>query len=588
MTELPNGHKSTFSTETASLLSGDSNASPGAELPKVTTEAALPQIHPKHSHLNSLIHSGIVTHLVHVDAVPDPIYALAQMQRMPEVRSAAVFEDGLIALGCPDVLPDALADIAVPAVATAQPRATGFNGLKRIEDVSSKLEQLVDAMEPDEIILNDQLAIRVIDRLEAVEAKIASAHDGTTEKSIQKLQDQIAALTTQIGNLTQQFSTVDALNGLAPQIEELCKTASNQKLPNQVAALQETIEGFARTLEASQPAQVVLEQMADRIDQIGIAQRTAFKRVETATTKAVSGLEPTLDHLTARIADTENVMIDWGTELRTMGKQVNTIATWTEPLTSTLSSLEEEVVAFARKPAPEIDLTQQKEAFATFAATLNAMQEGVEASTRRTDDSNNRVAAQSNETIATLQSLPSMLGAALQHDSNLNGLKNAVAELQNQFEILPDNSRFKGITEKVESVLSTLLSLKSEQTSAFESVSNRQADLYKLAANLQGVVAQVLAKELDLTPLHDTLQDLKNQMDQADGSQQDQLERLQETLAQLGQHLGVVPRHTAHILPAEPLVPGTSLNTLRMEFAELIAKRMKENDANPQSKVREA
>ena len=64
--------------------------------------------------LDELARAGVVTHLVgHGEAI-DPLFAVGQLRDLPEIRFVAAFREGVIALGCPDGLPEQLKDLAAP------------------------------------------------------------------------------------------------------------------------------------------------------------------------------------------------------------------------------------------------------------------------------------------------------------------------------------------------------------------------------------------------------------------------------------------------------------------------------------------
>lgn len=610
------------------------------------SEGKKADIHPKQAHLNTLIHAKIVTHLVHVDEVPDTLFALSQMQDLPEVRFAAIFDDGLIALGCPTGLPEALASIAVPAVPTALSNPRGKGGLQRIEEVSYRLEALIDTMEPEEVIVNEKLGKSILDRLTSLETQIANSEPQTVSADVSGLQSQIAALQERmtaapdlapaIAILDAKISDIATADPQTDQVQYLAELSDGLKsLTQQVKAQAALTQAFIGSVDEEGPDQgstQLLDQMArlertilnagaiapsrnpdtekalrsltqsvqsflksrpeaehvtEKIEQLGAAQRTAFTRIEAAVAKAMSGLEPALDHLNARAADTENMMSDWHKDLRTLSVHTRSIADSTEQLPQVFTNLQSDMASLANAPAPVIDLSAQEAGFAKFATDLSGALKQIEGVAQRVEDKSAKAATQSEETIATLQTLPNLISAALRHEVDLKPIEQSLADLGENLEKLPENMNLAAIAAGLSAVSDQITPINDTQAIAFEDLQSSVKFILSHLQHLGDDVTRLHAKEPDFDPLQDLIANVDQQIASQAQSQEGQLNLLRDMLTGLAQHLGAAPQQAMPMVTSSTLTPETSINTLRMEFADLISKRMKENNtpftAHPRS-----
>lgn len=635
MTDLSNGHQPTTS-DTATPGAGN-GMSPSiiSRLPEIREMAKAAQVHPKQAHLDTLIEASIVTHLIKVDTVQDPIFALSQMQELSEISFAAIFEDGLVALGCHTQLPAALAKIAVPAVSTGLKRAKQSNGLQRIEQVSKRLETLVDQMEPEEIVVNEQMGRAIIERLSSLEAEVGKTAVVPADTGIEILQTQISALEDRLVGLT---DPTDALNkimnklaglektppaapdqtALQKQMEE-CTTAIMNATQQMHAAAAEVVSRPAEQGDASaqlaellpqleqaivalseqttfvdQPAGKIphtsalarhpeMERVTEKIDQLGNAQRAAFTRVEAAITKAVAGLAPALDHLDARADDTEMMMANWQKDLKLLSQHTRVIADSAEQLPPVFVALQGDFDRLANAPAPVVDLSAQNDSLASFGAQLGDSLKEIEAFAQRSGQQSAHAAAQSDETIATLQTLPKLISATLRHEIDLHPVKDSLAALKAQLSALPKDMNLARIATDLETLSNQMVPIRKTQTVEFDAMrTSIQAVLHQLQSVNEGM-SELQSKDLNLTPLNDLIKDLiadvETQLGQSIQSHDSQFAHLNDGLTGLARHLGLAPQAAPPLLPASQLAPETSLNTLRMEFADLIGKRMQENRA---------
>lgn len=628
MTDLSNGHQSTHPEMPATVAVDGMSPSIISRMPELRNTATSAPLDPKQVHLDTLIHASVVTHMIKVDTVPDPLFALSQMQDLPEISFAAVFDDGLIALGCHTTLPDELARLAVPAVATAPLKPKIGAGLQRIENVSKRLETLVDTMAPEEALLNDELGRTILDRLSALEEKVLQAT--APDAGIEILQSQMSALEDRLVKLPDPSTTLGRIDAkltdlaqstnpnlnLAEQQEQIaaCATAMQSatlkletiatemgalsgedqretlsRLTDLLPQLEKTITidhvadigrstfGTDRNMLSSFGKLANTDAIAETIEQMGAAQRTAFARIEAAITKAVSGLAPSIDHLNARADETENMMSDWHKDLKILSQHTRSIADNTEQLPPVFVALQGNFDKLANRPVPALDLSAQKESLAGFASTLGTTLQEIEGITKRSGDHATHAAAQADTTIATLQTLPKLITATLRHEIDLNPLKDGIASLKTQLAALPDNMNLSAINAGLTSLSDQIGPIAQTQSTNAEEIRNTLQTLQSQIQKLNNGMAQVQDKDTDLSPITNLIVQLEAQLGQATEAQDGQHAMLQDTMTGLARHFGLVPQTSPALLPASQLAPETSLNTLRMEFADLISKRMKEN-----------
>ena len=630
MTDLSNVHQSTHPDMPTTVVVDGMSPSVISRMPELRKTATSAQIDPKQVHLDTLIHASVVTHLIKVDTVPDPLFALSQMQDLPEISFAAIFDDGLIALGCHTTLPDELARLAIPAVATGPLKPKIGAGLQRIENVSQRLETLVDAMAPEETLLNDELGRTILDRLSALEDNVKRANANAPDASIEILQSQMSALEdrlVKLPNPTETLTRIDAklselaqsanpVPDLAEQQEQIaaCATAIQtttlnleaiaselralggddhratlSRLTDLLPQLEKTITidhisdsdrsslGSAGNMLSSLGRLADTDPISETIEQMGAAQRTAFARIEAAITKAVSGLAPSLDHLNARADETENMMSDWHKDLKALSQHTRSIADNTEQLPPVFVALQGDFDKLANKPAPVLDLSAQKESLADFASKLAATLQEIEGITKRSADHATHASAQADTTIATLQTLPKLITATLRHEIDLNPLKDGIASLKMQLSALPDNMNLSAINASLTSLSDQIIPIGLAQSANAEEIRKTLQALKSHLQSLTNDMVQLQDKDPDLSPIKDLIIHLEAELGQATETQDGQHAMLQDTLTGLARHFGLVPQSSPTLLPASQLAPETSLNTLRMEFADLISKRMKEN-----------
>lgn len=166
--------------------------------------------------IRQLAQAGIATHVISNTEDVDALFTVARARDMPMVRFAAAFEDGLLAVGCPDGLPDELANLAVPIVVEPdvtehanKPQPTNVNEkiallAQRISenmpapapattpDVSAQLSEIRDAIRALSQTPPDQILRDIQSQIEALAAQSASAGESQDLQQIGPAEDQLA------------------------------------------------------------------------------------------------------------------------------------------------------------------------------------------------------------------------------------------------------------------------------------------------------------------------------------------------------------------------------------------------------------
>ena len=200
-------------------------------------------LHPRHSHLDTLIRAGIVTHLVAVDETLDPVFALGRMRDLEEVGFAAAFRDGLIAIGCPDGLPDELKTVAIRAFPVGpppvRPAATPPDTVPpRIDRLAAQVETLLAEVRPAATI-TATLAERM-DRLED------AASPRALQKAMAPLIDQVGALHHRL-DLAEDTAEPDPIAALAERFTRLeSRLAAG---PDGISPLLHAVEALGERLD---------------------------------------------------------------------------------------------------------------------------------------------------------------------------------------------------------------------------------------------------------------------------------------------------------------------------------------------------
>lgn len=640
MTDLMNGYKPTDVISKRAMADPDAGHAP---LPQTRPAGRATKTHPNQTHLNALIHAKVVTHMIHVDEGPDPLFALSQMQGLPEVKFAAVFDDGLIALGCPGTLPEALATIATPAVPTAPPQPSGSSVTQRMEKASRRLETMIDAMEPEQAVLDDQLGRSILDRLTSLETQMAKAlvrapdtASAALKRQVSQLQEQITALPdpstgialldakladiTQPNDLETQFaknqkqleaistsvtegmSTIKdvasrvevlasgttgkeddsgsdtSLSRLTDQIARLERSILSTATPAQNKEIEKSLRNLTRAVESSAKVPPETSDVMERVEQLGLAQRSAFTRIEAAMIKAVSGLEPALDHLNARVADTENMMSDWQKDLKTLSLHTRSIADNTGKLPPVFAALQSDLTALANKPAPVLDLSSQTEGFARFGAELSSTLNEIESFAQQIGEKSTRSVAQSDKTIATLQTLPNLISATLRHDVDLKPIEHSLSELQSDLGTLSKRVNLTATNQSVTTLADQIAPISDNQKATFDSLQSTIKIILAQLQNLSDDVTGLHTPNPDLALIKDQVGLVQQQLKTSTQDHDGEFGKVRDTLCSLSKHLGLTEAPAVPIVASSELVPEASLNTLRMEFADLITKRIKENN----------
>lgn len=123
---------------------------PAADVVDMTTSDAQLSIYDVQ--INGLIHAGIITHRFKTAESLDMMFAMSELQDLPEIRFVAAFKNGIVYIGCPDEPPPCLFDLIEPVAplssdATSVLDAHVTSALERIDDLAQRLEQLDSALQ---------------------------------------------------------------------------------------------------------------------------------------------------------------------------------------------------------------------------------------------------------------------------------------------------------------------------------------------------------------------------------------------------------------------------------------------------------
>jgi hypothetical protein len=319
--------------------------------------------HPQQAHLDMLVHAGIVTHLVVVQEALDPLFAVAQMRELPEVKFVAAFAEGLIALGCENGLPKDLQDIATPAIATAPAARQGTEDaidktLARMEKTAHKLEYMFDAIRPDEAQGQGAIAQAMIERMTSVEQILTQVAAKDDTARLNALKNQMNAL-------------------LAPKTDNAPDPTADA-----VARLTQEVEKLA----ARPVPDLDLTAQKQGFDQFASVLAMSIQRMEGAASDIQAALPslgpaPQLEQMTQQLADLTQLFHDAKTgpaDLTELTNGLSAVQAGLRDVPEALSALRKDMTALAQHPKPVLDLTEQRRSFVDFATMLTGVVQRLE------------------------------------------------------------------------------------------------------------------------------------------------------------------------------------------------------------------
>ncbi|MEP5729470.1 MAG: hypothetical protein ABJL67_08840 [Sulfitobacter sp.] len=359
---------------------------------------------PNQDQIEPLIAAGLVTHLVTVKEKLEPLFAAGQIHELPEVRFVAAFEGGIIALGCPNGLPENLADLAYPAPKpkpSAEARAL-TEGMRQIALTSQRLESVATAFQPIDNEIQELRLERLIDRIAALESTILSQAADTKEQALNSVEEQLFALTEKFENqpdhmqmLKDIASRLDALpEPVAPDLsgieDKLDSLAENLCI---VSTQTQKLTAVAKEIGAPADLAQTLNKIDEQLQQTHTELTERFDKLPEPINPDFSPIDSRLDGLTDQIdivADQTERLIAMAQEvgplstLATVLSQINTrVETLgtnddTQTILDAISDTQSEIKDLAERPMPDIDLSDQRKSFSQFATVLGMIVQRIE------------------------------------------------------------------------------------------------------------------------------------------------------------------------------------------------------------------
>ncbi len=507
---------------------------PAALIPDAETAAP----HPRQAELDGLIHAGVITHLVSVEESLDPLFAIAQMRDLPEVHFVAAFEDGLIALGCPERLPGDLQALAIPAVATAPPPETNppepmpEEALARIDRTAQQLEYLLDALRPDEAAAGETQLQPVIDRLEAIEHRI---NERATDPDLRSMKEQVTGLHRRFDGL----DTSAERSAKLPDAEEKF-AALNRRLGDIETGLRELAQKAAMPDQAS-----ALGAIGEALEDLRARQNTD---PDDAGMSEVRGA------------------------LQAMSMKLDQPPALQEGLADQLATLQDELSQLVKAPAPVPDLAAQEEKFDQFASVLAMTVSRIETSAGdiKASLADARSGSEPGAVEAKLDQL--IEGFAASRPADLAPLAEQIDGLKEQLSTWPEAlDQLLGDVKSLSEQPKTTLDL-TEQRRTFATFSSTLSGVVqRLEAAVADISTKDRASEADLSETNALVRDVLQQLD-ALGSHQPDFGPARALLEEILSHAKSQPEALASLdarlekLASRP-APAIDLTGQRADFA---------------------
>lgn len=488
--------------------------------------------------LDNLARAGVVTHVVgHGEAI-DPLFAVGQLRDLPEVRFVAAFREGVIALGCPDGLPDQLVDLAAPiSVSTAPPDEEP----EKQDDIQPVLDAILErltALEGPSGLGAVQEQLSTLDTVGLETARLVGdlAHHAAEVPRDTGQIDMNAALDAPLSALrsdqsvwVEQISTAltdvsDRLRTVEGQIDAACESASVEtpqptsdadELTALLNGLPDLNEGLGRletTLTAAvQKGHVRLDEVLNKLTQ------TANDASTQNQSSALASIQTTLDDVSARL-ETGNSDPHAADIAEALAALQDSNAERTAILAA-LAQLHESVEGLTARPDPVLDLTAQRQSFAQFGTVMKMVVERMEGTAAQIRDSLQAVDAQAQsapeEFAAQLDNLPMVLLEHLRGSPEAVLLMSELAAIKAQLEFLPNTQA------QVESANATLEILAnrpkpvldlSEQRRSFAAFTTALATVVQRLETSAERFGDIPATGSGETPLHDLIAHLPEQL----------------------------------------------------------------------------
>lgn len=513
-------------------------------------------VHPNHAHLNSMIDAGIVTHLVTVNEEIDPLFVVAQIRELPEVDFVAAFQNGLIAFGCADRLPDVLAAIAQPAFATAPPPAPVDPMTQRLITLEETIATLLLQSGPDRRIaeirdeigsLNVRLAAstsaeqlqNITTTVAAIKEELATPAAPPPDERIDVLQDQVKELSTQQNRGWGADQLREIMSAIAAIRTELTTSPNGEIALSQEASdqgvavlsmLVKRVEAVAQQVTARavpEDPSFDLAELQDRVDQLTLSVTRTGKseqRNSDKTQRMVQELSGALDKQAAAKSDVTDLEL-----------KVDQLHRQNADLVDALNTQHRLIKDLANRPEPQIDLSEQRADMARFGAELTAAIDRMEASARQLAAQARMPSPQVEDVLAAIGKVPQATHDALSQTVDLAALDQEVADMRASLATLPERLGMAGIERKV-----TALSQRSDPVAAlsaqnqhFTRFGNSIAGVKERLDAMAQTLSAVRYERAELDNLAETATRIETQMLQISHDQKKAQDGLSEDIRDL-------------------------------------------------------
>ncbi|MFA8442730.1 hypothetical protein [Yoonia sp.] len=326
-------------------------------------------------HIQQLFQSGVATHIVENKATIDPIFALSKVRDFPEVTFAAAFDDGIVVLGCAGQLPDQLARIAQPIIPKepAPPNGVGAKLdalIARLDQSDSdnasqdRIGEVLATFEQQQTMiaaLQDQISNMQISVETAVQNSAASS---TEDPRFDMLQGKLEQLIDNNGSVSDFDSALQQLSHMRADMAEvlsLAKAPSPPDLSRQttdIAPTQQMIEQALNRVSNDVKALIAMHGAAGT--QGDIQSEISELKTKLEDLPALTAIDAKLDQLTLAL----NEIVDAHSHANAfddaqLGIKIDALAT--------------DIAAMSQQPSTEVDLATQRQTFAKFLTAMGTV-----------------------------------------------------------------------------------------------------------------------------------------------------------------------------------------------------------------------
>lgn len=417
--------------------------------------------------LDSLARAGVITHVVgHGEAI-DPLFAVAQLRDLPEVRFVAAFREGVIALGCPDGLPDQLQDLAAPISAPAEvPNPDSMPDVQATLDAI--LQRLTTLEGPAGLgAINERLTsldtmnvetARLVGDLAHAAAETPTADPNEALKEL--LEEPLSTLKSNQDILAGQIATPlaeisERLKGVEDQIDAARREASavdpvivdpvpevpahSAELETLTGTLPQISTGLNRVEEALSGA---IHQGNERLDEVlnRVIQLSKADRAPQENDIRIGLIETHLEEIRQHLAAAESIAPQ--TDIAAVPHDTQDSAAERTAILAALAQMQENIDSLAARADPVLDLTAQRQSFAQFGTVMKMIVQRLEGTADQIKDSLLRVPSadttdQQSQLSAQIEALPDDIVDALRKSPEAASVLKQIVDIKEQLSILP-------------------------------------------------------------------------------------------------------------------------------------------------------